>query len=179
MYTKKIWRVRCYYACTEQSARTDVSLSLFGGARCSLLRAIYMYIELSSGIDASPALGCLHGLSSTDYGKGQRVQMSRRRFHVISVHAHIYGVIYSILIGQSVAQLARIIIIILLCRRRHILPTTRIKCGTLYATPAGPRGITERIRRKLYVYFENTTSTFRISRIYRDSCTRRKPRLKR
>ena len=36
----------------------------------------------------------------------------------------------------------------------------------LYATPAGPRGIPERIRRKLYLYFKNTTSTFRIGGIY-------------
>ena len=39
----------------------------------------------------------------------------------------------------------------------------RINCSTLYATPVGPREIPERIRRKLYVYFKNTTSTFRIS----------------
>ena len=32
------------------------------------------------------------------------MQMSRIAFHVISAHAHIYGVIYSILIGQSVAR---------------------------------------------------------------------------
>ena len=43
----------------------------------------------------------------------------------------------------------------------------RINCSTLYATPVGPREIPERIRRKLYVYFKNTTSTFRISGIYR------------
>ena len=43
----------------------------------------------------------------------------------------------------------------------------RINCSTLYATPVGPREIPERIRRKLYVYFTNTTSTFRISGIYR------------
>ena len=30
-----------------------------------------------------------------------------------------------------------------------------------------PRGITERIRRKLYLYFKNTTSTFRVSGFYR------------
>ena len=52
-------------------------LSLFGGF-CSqtLPPSNYMYIKLSSEIDASPALGCLHGLSSTDYGKGERVKMS-------------------------------------------------------------------------------------------------------
>ena len=43
----------------------------------------------------------------------------------------------------------------------------RINCSTLYATPVGPREIPERIRRKLYVYFKNTTSTFRISGIDR------------
>ena len=47
-----------------------------------------------------------------------------------------------------------------------VRPTTCINCGTLYATPVGPRAILERIRRKLYVYFKNT-STFRISGIYR------------
>ena len=45
-------------------------LSLFGGVCSQMLPpSNYMYIELSSGIDASPALGCLHSLSSTDYGK--------------------------------------------------------------------------------------------------------------
>ena len=46
-------------------------------------------------------------------------------------------------------------------------PSPCINCNTLYATPAGPRGIPERIRRKLYVYFKNTTSTLRIGGIYR------------
>ena len=32
---------------------------------------------------------------------------------------------------------------------------THINCSTLYATPVGPHGIPERLRRKLYVYFEN------------------------
>ena len=55
---------------------------LFGGLCSQMLPpSNYMYIELSSGIDASPALGCLHGLSSTDYGKGQgskcRIRVSR------------------------------------------------------------------------------------------------------
>ena len=40
-------------------------------------------------------------------------------------------------------------------------------CNTLYATPVGPRGIPERIRRKLYVYL-NTTSTFRSKLLSRD-----------
>ena len=48
-----------------------------------------------------------------------------------------------------------------------VCPSPCINCSTLYATPAGPRGIPERIRRKLYVYFKNTTSTFRISEFYR------------
>ena len=45
----------------------------------------------------------------------------------------------------------------------------RINCGTLYATPVGPRGITERVRCKLYVhvYFKNM-SIFRISGFYRE-----------
>ena len=33
-------------------------------------------------------------------------------------------------------------------------PTPCINCGTLYATPVGPRGIPERIQHKLYVYFK-------------------------
>ena len=44
---------------------------------------------------------------------------------------------------------------------------TRINCSTLYATPVGPHGIPERLRRKHYVYFENTTSSFRICGICR------------
>ena len=48
-----------------------------------------------------------------------------------------------------------------------VCPSPCINCSTLYATPAGSRGITERIRLKLYVYFKNTTSTFRICGIYR------------
>ena len=48
-----------------------------------------------------------------------------------------------------------------------VCPSPCINCSTLYATPAGPRGIPERIRRKLYVHFKNTTSTFCIGGIYR------------
>ena len=73
--------------CMYGAERRDRRLSLFGGL-CSqtVPPSNYVYIELSARIDASPALSCLHGLSSTplhlvsSYGKGQRVQMSGRRF---------------------------------------------------------------------------------------------------
>ena len=59
-------------------------------------------------------------------------------------------------------------IVVQLARSFYIsLCPTRINCSTLYATPVGPHGIPERLRRKLYVYFENTTSTFRICGICR------------
>ena len=85
--------------CMYGAERRDRRLSLFGGL-CSqtVPPSNYVYIELSARIDASPALGCLHGLSSTplhlvsSYGKGQRVQMSRRAFHVNSAHAHMENV---------------------------------------------------------------------------------------
>ena len=57
----------------EQSAGTGASLS---GGLCSqtLPPSNYVYIELSARLDASPALGRLHGLSSTplvsSYSKG-------------------------------------------------------------------------------------------------------------
>ena len=40
----------CYTACMEQSAGTDVSLSLSGGVCSQMPPSNYMYIELSSGI---------------------------------------------------------------------------------------------------------------------------------
>ena len=65
-----------------RTQRRDRRVSLFGGL-CSqtLPPSNYVYIKLSARLDASPALG---GLSSTplvsSYSKGQRVQMSCRRF---------------------------------------------------------------------------------------------------
>ena len=64
----------------EHSAGTGVFLF---GSLCSqtVPSSNYVYIELSARLDASAALGCLHGLLSTPLvSKGQRVQMSRRRF---------------------------------------------------------------------------------------------------
>ena len=83
MYTKKIngEYVVIMHVWSTVPGQTCLFLSLFGGL-CSHMfpPSNYMYIELSSRIDASPALGCLHSISSTDYGKVQRVQMLRRRF---------------------------------------------------------------------------------------------------
>ena len=67
----------------------------------------------------------------------------------------------SIPLANLVVQLARFFIIYI-----AVCPT-RINCSTLYATPVGPREIPERLRRKLYVYFQNTTSIFRICGICR------------
>ena len=99
MYTKK-WRARC-------SERRDRRLSLFGGL-CSqtVPPSNYVYIVLSARIDASPALGCLHGLSSTPRCRGVderpefvyplpfaiRARMAKGKGYTNSAHAHTYDV---------------------------------------------------------------------------------------